>query len=408
MSYYDNQRWSTSNSHGWEQQTPPTRSGTSSVVQREDLNAFATQIEEVDRAIDNLMKSGKMFPAPGRRESMPVVGGIPRQFADHSYDPRLCAAPPRHHSMSDFADARSYSATNLQSYYANQRHYPSRGTNEAEQVMQAKRRMAAQRERELRNYHQEQQYNRSVTAEITSLGGKPDRSLSNTNGIKEEERRDIVARQRNALYNEGVSYPGDGVFDENGNKAHTQPVNAIRGHSPRSFEPFNASSLGENNATHVDSQYSSGQVPAQEVTHPNSISSPSSNPSNGYNLFEQTSQQSNCTSSSPGESPPHQGSKSTSSNVAPIGTRPGGQAIKRAMTPLPSPLSYAFAANEKTHVKAEKPINKNEKTQIKVEKHASSSVHTQNGKPEQDLGIGWAKGTWSNKSNLGVQAPVWG
>jgi hypothetical protein len=29
-------------------------------------------------------------------------------------------------------------------------------------MMQAKRRMAAQRERELRNYHQEQQYNRSM------------------------------------------------------------------------------------------------------------------------------------------------------------------------------------------------------------------------------------------------------
>ncbi len=28
-------------------------------------------------------------------------------------------------------------------------------------MMQAKRRIAAQRERELRNYHQEQQYNRS-------------------------------------------------------------------------------------------------------------------------------------------------------------------------------------------------------------------------------------------------------
>lgn len=76
-------------------------------------------------------------------------------------DPRICGAPPRHHSMSDFADARSYSATNLQNFYANQRNHPSRGTNEAEQVMQAKRRMAAQRERELRNYHQEQQYNRS-------------------------------------------------------------------------------------------------------------------------------------------------------------------------------------------------------------------------------------------------------
>lgn len=30
-------------------------------------------------------------------------------------------------------------------------------------MMQAKRRMAAQRERELRNYHQEQQYNRSTS-----------------------------------------------------------------------------------------------------------------------------------------------------------------------------------------------------------------------------------------------------
>lgn len=405
MSYYDNQHWSASNSHGWEQQAPPSRSGTSSVVLREDLNAFATQIEEVDRAIDNLMKSGKMFPAPGRRESMPVVGGIPRPFVDHSYDPRLCAAPPRHHSMSDFADARSYSATNLQNFYANQRHHPSRATNEAEQVMQAKRRMAAQRERELRNYHQEQQYNRT---EITSLGGKPDRSLSNTNGIKEEERREIVARQRNALYSEGVSYPGDGVFDENGNKAHAQSVNGIRGHSPRSFEPFNASSLGENNAAHVDSQYSSNQVPVQEVNRPESISSPSSNLSNGYNLFEPNTQQSNCNSSSPGESPPHQGSKSTSSNVAPIGTRPGGQTIKRAITPLPSPLSYAFAANDKTHAKNEKNHSKNEKTQIKVEKHITSSTNTQNGKSEQDLALGWAKGTWSNKSNLGVQAPVWG
>jgi hypothetical protein len=72
--------------------------------------------------------------------------------------------PPRHHSsVSEFGggDARSFSGSNLQNFYANQRHVPSRGANEAEQVMQAKRRMAAQREKELRNYHQEQQYNRS-------------------------------------------------------------------------------------------------------------------------------------------------------------------------------------------------------------------------------------------------------
>lgn len=42
-------------------------------------------ITEVDRAIDNLSKSGKMFPnmpGPGRRESMPMSGGPPRTFTE--------------------------------------------------------------------------------------------------------------------------------------------------------------------------------------------------------------------------------------------------------------------------------------------------------------------------------------
>ena len=65
----------------------------------------------------------------------------------------------RHHSI-DYSDQmRPQSGSGLQNFYANQRHQPR--PNEAEQMMQAKRRMAAQRERELRNYHQEQQYNRS-------------------------------------------------------------------------------------------------------------------------------------------------------------------------------------------------------------------------------------------------------
>ena len=71
----------------------------------------------------------------------------------------MVGIPPRHHSISDYDAIRSHSATNLQGFYASQR-YQGR-SNEAEQMMQAKRRMAAQRERELRNYHQEQQYNRS-------------------------------------------------------------------------------------------------------------------------------------------------------------------------------------------------------------------------------------------------------
>lgn len=67
--------------------------------------------------------------------------------------------PSRHHSVSDYDGMRSNSASNLQGYYASQRYQPR--PSDADQMMQAKRRMAAQRERELRNYHQEQQYNRS-------------------------------------------------------------------------------------------------------------------------------------------------------------------------------------------------------------------------------------------------------
>lgn len=65
---------------------------------------------------------------------------------------------PRHHSM-EFDPMRHSSPNNLQNFYANQRFGQRHG--EPDQMQQAKRRMAAQRERELRNYHQEQQYNRS-------------------------------------------------------------------------------------------------------------------------------------------------------------------------------------------------------------------------------------------------------
>ncbi|KAL8888764.1 MAG: hypothetical protein Q9215_003862 [Flavoplaca cf. flavocitrina] len=104
-------------------------SGTSSAIPRDEDYAFDMQIEEVDRALDNLNKSSGM--------------------SQHR------------HSIGDYDQMRSqHSGSNLQNFYANQRHQSR--PNEAEQMMQVKRRMAAQRERELRNYHQEQQYNRST------------------------------------------------------------------------------------------------------------------------------------------------------------------------------------------------------------------------------------------------------
>lgn len=135
--------------------------------QQAEPYAFASQFEEIDRATDNLLRSGKWLPGPMppsggmpiRRDSMPQRGGY--EFGGP--DPRMGGGgggpPSRHQSMSEYDGARPGSA-GLQGYYQGQR-YPGGRQSEAEQMLQAKRRMAAQRERELRNYHQEQQYNRS-------------------------------------------------------------------------------------------------------------------------------------------------------------------------------------------------------------------------------------------------------
>ncbi|KAF7585834.1 hypothetical protein BBP40_010042 [Aspergillus hancockii] len=162
MSYYEPQGWQAPAARqvSWEQPVPPSRSGSSSVSQREEIPAFSSQFDEVDRAIDNLVKSGKLWNAP-RRDSMPMMMGRP--FPDYEHR-SVSAASQRHHSISDFDGARMHPNPNpnpnLQGFYASQR-FQSR-PNEVEHMMQAKRRMAAQRERELRNYHQEQQYNRST------------------------------------------------------------------------------------------------------------------------------------------------------------------------------------------------------------------------------------------------------
>lgn len=174
MSYYDNDgSWSAPvRQPSWEQPPPPSRSGTgSSMSQQHDPLAFASQFEEIDRATDNLMRSGKWFPGPMpaaggmpiRRDSMPQRGGYEYGGAD----PRMGGGgggssggpPSRHQSMSEYDGGRPGSA-GLQGYYQGQR-FPGGRQSEAEQMLQTKRRMAAQRERELRNYHQEQQYNRS-------------------------------------------------------------------------------------------------------------------------------------------------------------------------------------------------------------------------------------------------------
>ena len=81
-----------------------------------------------------------------------------KHFLTRTEAPRVTGIGGRHHSV-DYDQGRSHSGSGLQMFYANQRHQSR--PNDAEHMAQAKRRMAAQRERELRNYHQEQQFNRS-------------------------------------------------------------------------------------------------------------------------------------------------------------------------------------------------------------------------------------------------------
>ena len=223
--------------------------------------------------------------------------------------------------------------------------------------------------------------------------------------MSEEERRDLIARQRSALYGEGATYAENGGFvDESGTprpgtQGSSTQLSAGRGHSPLTFESGGGSEQSQ-------SQQGSSQQQGQQRSRANSTSSPSSNPTN-FSLFDNAAQQSSRTStSSPGGSPPRQGGKAApGSSVAPIGTRPSvaqGQASnpalnKRSTTPLPSPLSYGFAANEESNG------NNSSNSADRATSAASNPSST------QDVGLGWGSksGVWG-KNPLGVQASVWG
>ncbi|KAK5114791.1 hypothetical protein LTR85_010104 [Meristemomyces frigidus] len=406
MSFYDNEgSWSAPGRQpSWEHQAPPSRSGTGSAMsQQSETNAFASQFEEIDRATDNLMKSGKWFPGqmqpaasgasagtPSRRDSMPTAG---RGYEGYGSDPRMGGGPSRHHSVSSEHDSGRPGSAGLQGYYAGQR-FPGGRQSEAEQMLQSKRRMAAQRERELRNYHQEQQYNR------TSVSGvKTDRSMS-PNTMSEEDRRELIARQHRALYGDNSQiYSAEG----SGSRPQSQDArvsSAGRGPSPLAFDPYGVQA--QSGAEGVV------QMPPRDRAA--STASPASNPptQQSFALLSDAQQSSRTSNSSPGGSPPlTQGQKGSMAGVAPIGTRPiqpsGGPAglNKRSTTPLtPSSLSYGFTSAEAQHAG----LAKDERST------SSASNPPLADKSVSGLG-GWGSNSavWgSGKNTLAVQPSVWG
>ncbi|KAJ6446986.1 MFS monosaccharide transporter [Purpureocillium lavendulum] len=423
MSYYDNQQqWSGpgQNQNNWEHQSgtsTPVRSAGASAPQPQDEFAFSYQFDEVDRAFENLSKSGKGYGMGGRREfpktADALAGARPQAnrrggLAHVVRAPTNQAAPPpmrvdsrashgggpRSHHMNAFDDARGPPGQNLHNFYATQRHQPSRGSNEAEQVMQAKRRMAAQRERELRNLHTEQQYQRTslfimfpvlepfhlarpllVRLRVAALSHNVLTDVAQHAGkhMSEEETRELIARQRSALYGEGPFAEKSGYVDENGNMRPGAPVvsgpASLRGPSPLTFDNIGRAPSGAEVPTPGSASDHAQNNPSPR---PQSTTSPqTAGPTN--KAFENAvGPQSRTSNSSPtGGSPPRDlapGSKpgQTGATVAPIGTRPSGTPAvgasgKRSTTPLTS-----------------------------------------------SGGWGRGNGVWGQSSGIGAQASVWG
>ena len=235
--------------------------------------------------------------------------------------------------------------------------------------------------------------------------------------MNEEDRRELIARQHRALYgNESSSFFDGANF---GDDSHTprpsvQPTGATSASTaPRGSSPLNFDSYGvTQSSTQIGSSEGQSAVKGpsprpQQRSRANSTSSPASN-TQSFSLFDNAAQQSSRTStSSPGGSPPRQAKSSNGhmgSTVAPIGTRPvQAQAAnpalgKRSTTPLPSPLSYGFAPNERVAANSSM-----------AERSTSAASNPAVTAKDSGMGMNWASGggVWG-KGSLGAQASVWG
>ncbi|KAL5611417.1 hypothetical protein BROUX41_000972 [Berkeleyomyces rouxiae] len=338
-----------------------------------DEFAFSYQFDEVDRAHENLTKSSKIFAMGPRREfsaANPISGFGPsiRPRPDGRLPPMPGVRP---HSVNDGTDRALQ--VNIQNFYTHQRHQPARAPSGAEQLLQNKRKMAAQRERELRNLHTEQQFQRNTMAE-SPFGTKP---------RTDEEARELIARQRSALYGEGDFSEKAAYVDEVGTvhsgapsiagpsgTNSTEPT-SLRGTSP--MTPFDPRSIPTSVGAPTTDSVSVTDSLIAPVATPNSIEMPLSSlspqpGSTSRSLFDNPHRAGSVSSpmgSSPARGDSAPGSKLAS--VAPIGTRPSGTPVSATATNKPATTSLTSPG-------------------------------------------GWGRGStaWGQSSGLGAQASVWG
>lgn len=236
---------------------------------------------------------------------------------------------------------------------------------------------------------------------------KPDRTLS-PGGMSEEARRELIARQRSALYGEGPFGDTGGYIDENGTPrsgipGHHGGPSSLRGSSPLTVD------YGRNLPGHSDAgpQQSNTDAALGGTQHPSRTSSnasPQSNPPGAKGPLEGTAahQVNRTSNSSPGGGSP-QHAKPTGKTVAPIGTRPSVSSSaqgptnpalgRQSTTPLPSPLNHGYSAPGSNDAS-------NQNTSGGQTNPASASA-------EGTAGLGnWGQrgGPWGSKA----QTSVWG
>lgn len=221
--------------------------------------------------------------------------------------------------------------------------------------------------------------------------------------MSEGDRRDLIARQRSALYGGESQFADDNSAPRPGVSGLPPASSSLRGPSPLAYDyrggAPGAPGVGPHAGEGLGQSRADGNV------------SPQSNPTTGLGAFESAiGQQATRTSnSSPtGGSPPRQGlpsekSSQSGNTVAPIGTRPSATSQapnpalnKRSTTPLPSPLSHGFTASNGGEENAQG-------SQV-----SGAPSNPPSAAADGYNGWGNRSGVWGNKSSLGVQASVWG
>lgn len=196
----------------------------------------------------------------------------------------------------------------------------------------------------------------------------------NSKHMSEEQTRELIARQRSALYGEGPFADKTGYVDESGNMRSGIPgpsgPSSLRGPSPLAFDSMGRSPPGESVTPGSMSDHNA--IAGDPSSRAQSISSPHTGiPAS--KVFENavgTQIRTNTSSPTGGTSPrdlaPGSKAGQTGSSVAPIGTRPAGAAMASASA-----------------------------------KHSATPL-TPSG--------GWGRGNsvWGQSSGLGAPASVWG